>query len=99
MAAAGTTPSSQVRVQERVLGLMLLCACVHVGEHVHTCVCVLHAQSHPTLCDLWAVARQAPLSMGILQAGILEWVAMPSFRGSSRLRGRTQAPCSCRQRL
>ena len=25
----------------------------------------------------WAVARQAPLSMGILQARILEWVAMP----------------------
>ena len=26
----------------------------------------------------WTVARQAPLSMGILQAIILEWVAMPS---------------------
>ena len=33
--------------------------------------------------SLWAVARQAPLSMGILQARILEWVAMPSSRGSS----------------
>jgi len=30
------------------------------------------------------------LSMGILQARILEWVAMPSSRGSSRLRDRTQ---------
>ena len=30
-----------------------------------------------------SVTRQAPLSMGILQARILEWVAMPSFRGSS----------------
>ena len=29
----------------------------------------------------WTVARQAPLSMGILQARILEWVAMPSSRG------------------
>ena len=29
------------------------------------------------------VALQAPLSMGILQARILEWVAMPSSRGSS----------------
>ena len=28
----------------------------------------------------WTVARQAPLSMGILQAGILEWVATPSSR-------------------
>ena len=32
----------------------------------------------------WAIARQAPLSMGILQARILEWVAMPSSRGSSQ---------------
>ena len=31
----------------------------------------------------WAVARQTPLSMGILQARILEWVAMPFSRGSS----------------
>ena len=28
----------------------------------------------------WTVARQAPLSLGILQARILEWVAMPSSR-------------------
>ena len=26
---------------------------------------------------LWTVAYQSPLSMGILQARILEWVAMP----------------------
>ena len=29
------------------------------------------------------MARQTPLSIGILQARILEWVAMPSSRGSS----------------
>ena len=29
------------------------------------------------------VAHQAPLSMGILQARILEWVAMPSSRGKT----------------
>ena len=28
----------------------------------------------------WTVAHQGPLSMGILQARILEWVAMPSSR-------------------
>ena len=28
------------------------------------------------------VARQAPLSMGILQTRILEWAAMPSSTGS-----------------
>ena len=30
----------------------------------------------------WTTARQPRLSLGILQAGILEWVAMPSFRVS-----------------
>ena len=28
----------------------------------------------------WTVARQAPQSLGILQARILEWVAMPFFQ-------------------
>ena len=40
-------------------------------------------QSCPTLSTLWTIACQAPLSMGILQARILQWVAMPSSRGSS----------------
>ena len=31
----------------------------------------------------WTAARQAPLSLGILQARILEWVALPSSRGAS----------------
>ena len=34
----------------------------------------------------WTVAHQAPRSMGILQARILEWVAMPSSRGNPRPR-------------
>ena len=40
----------------------------------------------------WAVGRQAPPSMVILQARILEWVAMPSSRGSSQPRDRTRSP-------
>ena len=55
----------------------------------YLCVC-LFAQSCPTLCDPWTAAHQAPLSMGILQARILEWVAMPSSRVSSQLRDQTQ---------
>ena len=39
------------------------------------------------------VVLQGPLSMGILQARILEWVAMPSSRGSSQPRDRTQVSC------
>ena len=39
----------------------------------------------------WTVALQTPLSMGlILQARILDWVAMPFSRGSSQPRDRTQ---------
>ena len=37
----------------------------------------------------WTVACQAPLSMEILQPRILEWVAMPSSRGSSQPRSPT----------
>ena len=37
----------------------------------------------PTLCDL-IVARQDPLSMWVLRARILEWIAVPSSRGSSQ---------------
>ena len=36
------------------------------------------------------MACQAPLSMGILQARILEWVTMPSSRESSQPRDRIQ---------
>ena len=31
----------------------------------------------------WAIARQAPVSMGFPRQGILEWVAISSSRGSS----------------
>ena len=40
------------------------------------------------------VAHQALLSMRILQARILEWVAMPSSRGSSQPRGGLQVSCT-----
>ena len=46
----------------------------------------LVTQSCLTLCDpIWTVAYQAPLSMGILQERILEWVVMPSSRDLSDL--------------
>ena len=44
----------------------------------------------PTLCAPCTVARQALLSMGILQSRILAWVTMPSSRGSSQPRDWTQ---------
>ena len=38
----------------------------------------------------WTVAHRASLFMAILQARILEWLAMPSSRGSSQPRDQTQ---------
>ena len=38
----------------------------------------------------WTEAHQAPLSMGILQARILEWVAIPFSREFSQSRDHTQ---------
>ena len=41
------------------------------------------------------VACQAPLSHGISQERILEWVAISFSRGSSQLRDRTQVSWGC----
>ena len=40
----------------------------------------------------WTVAHKAPMSMGFLQVRILEWVAMPSSRGSSQPRIKSRSP-------
>ena len=39
------------------------------------------------------VARRAPLSVGILQAGVLEWVIVLSSRAPSQPRDHTWVPC------
>ena len=44
-----------------------------------TVLCLV-AQSRQTFATPWTGALQAPLSVGILQARILEWAAMPSSR-------------------
>ena len=41
---------------------------------------------------LWTVASQAPLSMGILQTRILEWVSMSPSRGSSNPGIKSRSP-------
>ena len=62
----------------------------NLSPRVCVCVCMLsHFSRVQLFTTLWTVARQAPLSMGILQAKTLEWVAMPSSRGSSWPRDRT----------
>ena len=51
------------------------------------------AQSCPTLCDPVDCSPPGSSVRGILQARILEWVAISFSRGSSRLRDRTQVSC------
>ena len=53
-------------------------------------VCVLVAQSCPSLCDPMDCSPPGSSVHGILQARILEWVAMLSSRGSSQPRDQTQ---------
>ena len=54
---------------------------------LHVCMCSCFSRVWLFLATtLGTIARQVPLSSGILQARILEWVSMPSSRGSSRPR-------------
>ena len=51
--------------------------------------CAKSLQSCPTLCDPMDGSPPGSSVHGILQARILEWVAMPSSRGSSQPRDQT----------
>ena len=53
-------------------------------------VCVLVSQSCPTVCDPIDCGPQCSSVHGILQARILEWVAIPFSKGSSWPRDWTQ---------
>ena len=55
-------------------------------------VCLV-AQSCPTLCDLIDCSPPGSSVHGILQARILEWVAIPFSNGSSWPRNWTQVSC------
>ena len=63
----------------------LFCVCV--------CVCVLVIQWCPTLCNPMDYSPPGSSVHGVLQARILEWVTMPSSRGSSWPRDQTRVSC------
>ena len=54
---------------------------------------MLDAQSCPTLWDPMDCSPPGSSVHGILQARILEWVAIPSSKGSSQPREQTQVSC------
>ena len=55
---------------------------VNVNKQI-ACTCAKSLQLCPTLCDPTDCRPPGPSVHGILQARILEWVAMPSSRESS----------------
>ena len=63
---------------------MTLSVCVH-AKSLQSCL---------TLCDLVNCSPPGSSVPGILQARILEWVAMHSFRGPSQSRDQTHISCS-----
>ena len=61
-----------------------------------SCLCLKSLQSCPTLCDPLDHSPPGSSVHGILQARILEWVAISSSRGSSQQRDRNCISCiSC----
>ena len=86
---------SHICIAEYVPGTVLY-LCISFNLHNIIRGCCLVAKSCPTLQTPWTVARQASSVHGIFQATILERVAMPSSRGSSRPRDRTQVSCIVR---
>ena len=57
-------------------------------------VMLLFTRLYPTLCDPLDCSPPGSSVHGILQAGILEWVAVASSRGPSRPRDGTRVSCT-----
>ena len=68
--------------------------------HSPVCECVLSCFNHVRLCDPMESSHRAPMSVGILQARIPEWLTVPSPRGSSSPGDQTHVsynPCIARR--
>ena len=63
------------------------------GWKFYLCICAKSPQSCPTLCDPMDCSPPGSSVRGILQARILEWVAMPFSRGSSQPRDQIYVSC------
>ena len=90
-----TTPSTPTPCQTPVCRLLFYS---HWNVAAQNCSyvkynCVLVAQSCLTLCDPMDCSPPGSSVHGILQARILEWVAIPFSRESSQLRDRIWFSC------
>ena len=92
-------PQPQLPASFRLPSSFLLTAPLSISMLWSSCgplswkVKVLVAQSCPTLCDPMDCSPPGSSVLWILQARILEWVAMPSSRGSPQLRDWTRVSC------
>ena len=69
-------------------GCIIFCY-THTHTHVCVCICAKSFQSCPTICNPMDCSPPDSSIHGILQARILEWIAMPSSRESSQPRDGT----------
>ena len=69
------------------------------GSYGSSCVCVLSHFSCVGLCHPMDCSPPGSSVLGILQARTLEWVTMPSFRGSSPSRDQTWVFCIAGRRF
>ena len=72
--------------------------CMDKEDMRYRCVCVCvctctHAQLCPALCNTMDCSPPCSSVCGIILAGILEWIATPSSRGSSWARDWTHISC------
>ena len=73
--------------------VLLIVSSVQQRDSGMCAVLCLVAQLCWTLCDPMGCSPPGSSVHGILQARILEWVAMPSSKGSSQRMDRTQVSC------
>ena len=59
-----------------------VCACMYIHTYIYICMYAQSFNFSNFFVTPWTVAHQDPLSMGISQAGILEWVAVSFSRAS-----------------
>ena len=68
---------------ELICNIVLVSGIQQTGSVIHMCCLCLVVQSCPTLCDPVDYSLPGSSVHGILQARVLEWVAIPFSRGSS----------------
>ena len=71
-----------------------MCVCVYTYIYTYTSMRAKSLQLCSTLCDPMDCSPPGSSVHRILQAGTLEWVAMPSYRGTFQPRDRIHVFCS-----